>query len=363
MRSPIVFLGTFLLTLLVSPFSKTHAACLKVADTEPRLVIQSSALANLGEKTNLDRKTVFDTLRTVAMSETNGCWSKVTGNFDKQYLSLGIMQWNFKQGSLQPVLRKYLAKSNTRGQGDRINDPAELMPNYRELLFSDGCLKKPVAPACVSEILAIQKDHRWSGFRSEVNALFESPFMRQVQLDVFVKSLGSIASDLTRLFPDRKEFDSRQIGWAIDTKTQQGPGGFPKLASVDRFRASIKEMNPAERREALLSMVDWYEGMTRGLYQTVNATDRAFNLRNWRQKIRSNDVSDTQLDLMHLAFLQTRRAQGELGRYQANAFKRRVKIILGCGSVGRRKVTDCGSAVVPPTRVPTGQTAQAQPAS
>ena len=37
-----------------------------------------------------------------------GCFSCVTGDFDGQGISFGALQWNFGQGSLQPILERML---------------------------------------------------------------------------------------------------------------------------------------------------------------------------------------------------------------------------------------------------------------
>jgi hypothetical protein len=36
-----------------------------------------------------------------------GCWAMPTGNFDSQLISVGMAQWNFGTGSLQPVLKRW----------------------------------------------------------------------------------------------------------------------------------------------------------------------------------------------------------------------------------------------------------------
>ena len=40
-----------------------------------------------------------------------GCFSGLTGDFDKQGISFGALQWNFGQGSLQPLLKKFIANN------------------------------------------------------------------------------------------------------------------------------------------------------------------------------------------------------------------------------------------------------------
>lgn len=39
-----------------------------------------------------------------------GCFATVTGNFDGQGMSFGALQWNFGQGTLQPLLQKMLSR-------------------------------------------------------------------------------------------------------------------------------------------------------------------------------------------------------------------------------------------------------------
>ncbi|MBF0539819.1 MAG: peptidoglycan-binding protein [Nitrospirae bacterium] len=44
------------------------------------------------------------------------CFSGLTGNFDKQGISFGVLQWNLGQGSLQPILKEMLDKHRDRMQ-------------------------------------------------------------------------------------------------------------------------------------------------------------------------------------------------------------------------------------------------------
>jgi hypothetical protein len=49
-------------------------------------------------------------------------------------------------------------------------------------------------------------------------------------------------------------------------------------------------------------------------------------------------VTDEQFDLFNLTFVRSRIATGQSGRWQANAFARRTKIVLGTGQVGPNKL-------------------------
>ena len=71
--------------------------------------------------------------------------------------------------------------------------------------------------------------------KRELDQLFESDSMIQVQVDTFVRLLESVQDDLTRLFAGRPSV--RQIKWAIDTKVNQG--SFPKDPNIKRMREKV----------------------------------------------------------------------------------------------------------------------------
>lgn len=52
-------------------------------------------------------------LRNTGFFEGNNGYSNVTGNFDGQGLSFGIIQYNFGQGTLQPLLKEYIQNNET----------------------------------------------------------------------------------------------------------------------------------------------------------------------------------------------------------------------------------------------------------
>src|SRR5262245_6138993 len=55
-------------------------------------------------------------LRITSTFETGkpGGFGGLTGNFDGQGLSFGLMNWNFGTGSLQPLLKEFLSKHPDR---------------------------------------------------------------------------------------------------------------------------------------------------------------------------------------------------------------------------------------------------------
>jgi hypothetical protein len=90
----------FVLGLAYTFSNSAHADCLKVQVKNDDLEISEPVVEAL-KASSLSRDDLFRTLRRVAQYESSGCWSGATGNFDGQYISVGVMQWNFGQGSLQ----------------------------------------------------------------------------------------------------------------------------------------------------------------------------------------------------------------------------------------------------------------------
>ncbi len=87
-----------------------------------------------------------------AIPETMGCWAMPVGNFDSQLISVGMSQWNYGTGSLQPVL---VAWRDSFGSRRRFREALrQLAPNYGALLFSRDCLAVPVREPCRAAILA-----------------------------------------------------------------------------------------------------------------------------------------------------------------------------------------------------------------
>ena len=49
-----------------------------------------------------------------SIPETMGCWAMPVGNFDSQLISVGMSQWNYGTGSLQPVLTQWRESFGSR---------------------------------------------------------------------------------------------------------------------------------------------------------------------------------------------------------------------------------------------------------
>jgi hypothetical protein len=318
--------------------SIANAQCLKVAD-DSVITINEDKLKQL-EAINYGRKEIFDGLFATSLYETGGCWATPAGNFDAQTLSIGILQWNYGQNSLQDLMQRFRALAPDPIEFEKLITP--IMPNYSKIVFAENCLKVPFDATCKASLLALQdgKGKLNPVIYNEMEALFNSTQMRQIQTDKYVEFLGEMAPKLGALFPKVTPTHTR---WAMDLAIQQGyvkfgdnQSGFLNLNDVETIRKLETSLTPQQKRGRAFAVLDWYKGLCGGIYQGVIVEQCNFNLENWCGAIK-NGLSDEQFDLLMLTYVRSRIAQGQSGRWQANAFARRTKIVLDTGWVGNEK--------------------------
>ncbi|HKR24655.1 MAG TPA: hypothetical protein VJS15_05315 [Allosphingosinicella sp.] len=319
------------------------ATCRRVGDAPSRtgierfIRIDPAAAAQLAQ-IGLDRAAIFERMAETSIPETMGCWAMPVGNFDSQLISVGMSQWNYGTGSLQPVLRQWRESFGSRRRFRRAL--AALAPAYGRLLFSRGCLAVPVRAPCRAGILAA---HDAEGrlhpvLAAELTAIFESDAMLQVQADAYVRLLLDVRGELVRIFPEGP-ITMRKVRWAIDTIVQQGR--FPADEDIARLRRRLAAMPQAERWPRLRAIFAWYEALAEAIDQDGVARDYSWNVAQWGCMIESGLIDPEQYELLHLTFLRSRTAIGNSGRWQALTFSRRAKIILGVGSVSGRRDGTC----------------------
>ena len=249
--------------------------CRRVADVPSRdgapqfIRIDPAAAAQLAG-IGLDRAAIFDRMAETAVPETMGCWAMPTGNFDSQLVSVGMSQWNYGTGSLQPVLAAWRDGFHSRRRFRRAL--AALAPTYGALLFSRDCLAVPVRAPCRAAILAAQDSEGRLNpvMTAELSALFESDEMLQVQADAYVRLLLFVRAELLRVFPG-EPITMRKVRWAIDTIVQQTR--LPPDEDVARLRARLAAMPPAERWPRLRAIFAWYDALARTIDQDGIARD------------------------------------------------------------------------------------------
>lgn len=344
-------MGLILQGLLLAPAASGQTVaeiaqtCRKVGDVPSRTGVAQfirfdpAAAGQLAE-IGLDRAAIFDRMAETSIPETMGCWAMPVGNFDSQLISVGMSQWNYGTGSLQPVLKQWRDGFGSRRRFRRAL--AALAPTYGRLLFSRDCLAVPVREPCRAGILAA---HDGEGrlhpvLAAELTAIFESDSMLQVQADAYVRLLLNVRAELMRVFPTGP-ITMRKVRWAIDTIVQQAR--FPADEDIARLRAKLAAMPQAERWPRLRAIFAWYEAISRTIDQDGIARDFAWNVEQWGCLIDRGLIDPEQYELLHLTFLRSRTATGNSGRWQALTFSRRGKIILGVGSVSGRRDGECAA--------------------
>lgn len=323
----------------------SQAACLTVED-DPALSLteaQTSTLREIG----FGREDLFKALQATAEFETIGCWALPVGNFDAQTLSVGVLQWNYGQNSLQGLMNAYRGSFAT--QEAFAAEVAATMPQYGQVAFGEDCLAVPLTITCKDKILAAHDSNGklTPAIAGEYEALFNSAPMRQIQLDTFVVFLGGLKPKLNLTFGPAPT--TLQTRWGIDLAIQQGyvkftdpvtateQSAFLNPADVTTIRRLAADLTPAMRRARMLSALRWYSGLCGGIYQGVVSEQCNYNIKHWCA-VAVHGVSDEQFDLFNLTFVRSRIATGQSGRWQANAFARRTKIVLGTGQVGPNKL-------------------------
>lgn len=302
--------------------------CRRVGDV-PALKIDPASAARLAE-IGLDRAEIFARMQETSIPETMGCWAMPVGNFDSQLVSVGMAQWNYGTGSLQPVLKEWRASFGSKRKAKR--ELARLAPTYGKLLLSKGCLSVPVTDDCRAGILGAHgPDGKLNPvIMGELTALFESDAMLQVQFDHYLALLNDVRGELQRVYP-YGPITPRKVRWAIDTRVQQNR--LPPSEDIARLRAKLVAMPPEERWSRLAAIFDWYEAISKTIDQDGIGRDYAWNVAQWRCLMDAGRIDDEQYELLNITFLRSRTATGNSGRWQALTFSRRAKIVLGVGSV------------------------------
>ncbi len=166
-------------------------------------------------------------------------------------------------------------------------------------------------------------------FKSELEALFDSAEMRQIQVDRFGRALTSVLDDMDRVF--KTHYAAWQIAWAMDLKTQQGR--FPKDSSIRQVREEIRKSEVPVRKEHLMRFINWYESESRSPYAIGVKGDWDYNTKTWRHEVMADFVGPDREEVLHFTWLVSHTAANKDGAYQADAFERRATIAFGKGSV------------------------------
>jgi len=158
---------------------------------------------------------LLNTALLVTSSFEGGGFNNVVGNFDGQGLSAGALQWNFGQGTLQQLLKRW-----QQLYGDIKGFPTDINP------LSDA---KPSAAIDAASVMQGDDHVLLPAWGKAWRAFMGSPKMVQIQLEA-AKPMGDYAGFFQRKW---------QLGsvaaycWFFDTRVQNGSILIPKPEDTD----------------------------------------------------------------------------------------------------------------------------------
>ena len=208
----------------------------------------------------------------------------VSGNFDGQGISCGVLQWNIGQASLPPLVL-------------RMGDAAvpALMPEFGADLLK-AC-RSPIGKG-LAIVNAWQTNNRLKAAPArELKALMGSPAMRRIQ-DAAIAAVARGAETLADKWAADRGGGGRtpqELAWFFDTLTQNG-----SIAGLDH--AAVKAFITAATPGSVDDLVcDWLASRPTTV---AGAKDGFANAKLWR-----NAVKDRDLALFVLSYLRSQKAK------------------------------------------------------
>ncbi len=185
------------------------------------------------------------------------CFAGISGDFDGQGMSLGVLQWNFGQGSLQPLLKEMLSKH--RNLMERI---------FNEYLTVLETVLKLDRESQLEFLRSIQhpvKHFIYEPWRGMFKSLCRTEEFQKIQIkhaqDLFEKALD--------LVKDFNLWSERAVALMFDIKVQNGgirditkkqiKVEIEKIPETDRNDLEVKKMVIIANKRAEASNPRWIE--------------------------------------------------------------------------------------------------------
>ncbi|MGE5840106.1 MAG: peptidoglycan-binding domain-containing protein [Deltaproteobacteria bacterium] len=157
------------------------------------------------------------------------CFAGLSGDFDGQGMSLGVVQWNFGQGSLQPLLED-MVKRHPKIMDSVFHEQLEsllaaLKSSREELLGFARSIQHPV------------KHTLYEPWKGMFRTLGRTPEFQEIQ----VKHAGSLHRASLKLCKDFALWSERGVALMFDIKVQNGSIRKP---AMEQMMEDIKNLNP-----------------------------------------------------------------------------------------------------------------------
>lgn len=167
----------------------------------------------------------------------------LAGNFDKQGLSFGILQWNIKSKTLQPLLKEFINLSPAKfaiifGEDSKM---------FGELLFD-----KPLKEQLQSAISINDKSNRIiEPWKSYFGKLGDDPEMQAIQIRA-AKGRLQIAA---RQMPDFGFHTERAFVFLFDIVTQHGPNWLKVKNRRQMISAKLTKLTSNGDEKAIMRVI------------------------------------------------------------------------------------------------------------
>jgi hypothetical protein len=242
---------------------------------------------------------------TGAFENSGDPYQGVSGNFDGQGISCGVLQWNIGQNSLQPLVL-----------GIPEADILALMPQFGAALLQ-ACRSSVASGLAIVRSWQVNNRLR-AAPRNELKALMGSARMRATQN----RRIGEVAREAETVAnawaADRggPARTPRELAFFFDVLTQNGSMQGLNFAAVKSFIAAASP----DKADDLVC--DWLKSRPSNV---AGARDGFHNADLWRDK-----VPAAKLDLFMLAYL---RSQKSTPAWRVDVLNRKGAIAFGKGRV------------------------------
>lgn len=185
------------------------------------------------------------------------CFAGISGDFDGQGMSLGVLQWNFGQGSLQPLLKEMLSKHR--------NLMEKIFNEYLTVLETVLKLDRESQLEFLRSIQHPVKHFIYEPWRGMFKSLCRTEEFQKIQIkhaqDLFEKALD--------LVKDFNLWSERAVALMFDIKVQNGgirditkkqiTVEIEKIPETDRNDLEVKKMVIIANKRAEASNPRWIE--------------------------------------------------------------------------------------------------------
>lgn len=261
----------------------------------------------------IDKSYFEDALTIILSFESNSLniedgYDKVTGNFDGNGVSLGLLQWNIGTGSLQRLVKK-------AGQETVLQN----MPTYGDEFWK----------ACNSKTdVGLQIVRSWqtnnvvnSGQLKELRSFLKSEKVRSLQYETAINTGKTAMNTAMKWAKDTRQSEKasfKEFVYFLDLYTFNS--GLKWLWADDVFKYK-KDVKNAQQE-----ILNWLNTREKPLY---SIKDAKANYKEWVVLT----LNEEELNLFVLGYLRALISNGDSGKFKADVLNRRGTIAIGTGTV------------------------------